>query len=119
MTQIDFPYQISPQGRTASTRYADHIRDLIELVLFTNPGERVHRPNFGSGLMQLIFAPNSAELATATEFTVQANLQQWLGELIKVESVQVESEESSLHIQVHYILRQTQQPQTAEFTKEL
>ena len=119
MTQIDFPYQISPQGRTASSGYAAHIRDLIELVLFTNPGERVHRPDFGSGLMQLIFAPNSAELATATEFTVQANLQQWLGELIKVESVQVQSEESSLHIQVQYILRQTQQPQTAEFTREI
>ena len=119
MIQIDSPYQISPQGRTASSIYEDHIRELIELVLFTNPGERVNRPDFGSGLMQLIFAPNSSELATATEYMVQGNLQQWLGELIQVNSVQVTSEDSSLRIHVEYTIRRTQQPQTADFSREL
>lgn len=119
MSFIDFPLRVSPQGRTADTSYEEHIRDLIELVLFTNPGERVNRPDFGSGLMQLIFAPNSVELATATEYSLQGNLQQWLGELIKVESVQVSSEDSSLHIQVSYLIRRNQQPQTASFTREI
>jgi phage baseplate assembly protein W len=119
MTNIDYPFQISPQGRTATTSYEEHIRDLVELVLFTNPGERVNRPDFGSGLMQLIFAPNSSELATATEFMVQGNLQQWLGELIQVQSVQVASEDSSLRVHVEYIIRRTQQPQTADFSREL
>ena len=50
----------------------DHVRDLIEQVLFTTPGERVNRPTFGSGLLQLVFAPNSDALAAATEMTVQA-----------------------------------------------
>ena len=66
----------------------DHIRDLIEQVLFTAPGERVNRPNFGSGLLQLVFAPNSDELAAATQFLVQGALQQWLGDLIQVEGVE-------------------------------
>ena len=119
MTQIDFPFRMTPQGRTATTSYDEHIRDLIEQVLFTNPGERVNRPDFGSGLMQLVFAPNSDELATATEFMVQGNLQQWLGDLIQVESVKVSSEESSLRVHVQYIVRRNRQRQNAQFTREI
>jgi len=119
MTQIDFPFRMTPQGRTATTSYDEHIRDLIEQVLFTNPGERVNRPDFGSGLMQLVFAPNSDELATATEFMVQGNLQQWLGDLIQVESVKVSSEEASLRVHVQYIVRRNRQRQNAQFTREI
>ena len=57
---------------------------MIEQMLFTNPGERVNRPDFGSGLMQLVFAPNSPELAAALEFTLQAALDRWLGDVIEV-----------------------------------
>ena len=117
--QIDYPFRINPQGRTATTDTDEHIRDLIEQVLFTNPGERVNRPDFGSGLMQLIFAPNSDELATATEFMVQGNLQQWLGDLIQVEKVEVSSEESALRILVQYIVRRTRQRQVAKFNRDV
>ncbi len=55
MTQLDFPYRISATGRSATTGDADHVRDLIEQVLFTAPGERVMRPDFGSGLLALVF----------------------------------------------------------------
>jgi len=115
---IDFPFYFDGRGRTARARGDDHIRDLIEQVLFTAPGERVNRPDFGSGLMQLVFAPNSEELATATQFMVQGALQQWLGDLIQVEDVQVESEESTLRVTVTYIIRRNQQRQVAEFTRE-
>ncbi len=114
---IDYPFCFDSRGRTASTDDADHIRDLIEQVLFTSPGERVMRPTFGSGLMQLVFAPNSSELATATQFLVQGALQQWLGDLIQVEAVQVESVEASLCVTVRYVVRRTQQSQTAQFTR--
>ena len=84
--QINYPWQTDRRGRTAQADSDDaHIRQLIEQVLFTAPGERVNRPSFGSGLMQLVFAPNSPELATATKFLVQGALQQWLGDLIQVE----------------------------------
>lgn len=114
---IDFPFRFDNRGRTAETDYESHIRDLIEQVLFTAPGERVNRPNFGSGLMQLVFAPNSDELAAATQFLVQGALQQWLGDLIQVDAVQVESEEATLRVVVQYTVRRTQQRQTAQFSR--
>jgi phage baseplate assembly protein W len=116
---IDFPRQIDGRGRSASTDDEDHIRDLVEQVLFTSPGERVNRPTFGSGLIQLVFMPNSAELATATQFLVQGALQQWLGDLIQVESVQVESEDASLRITVQYVIRRNQQRQVVELSREV
>jgi phage baseplate assembly protein W len=116
---IDFPLHIDNRGRTGATDAEGHIRDLIEQVLFTSPGERLNRPTFGSGLMQLVFMPNSTELATATQFLVQGALQQWLGELIQVEAVQVESEDSTLRITVQYIIRRNQQRLVAAFTREV
>ena len=114
---LDFPYHFDSRGRTADTTDEDHIRDLIEQVLFTAPGERVNRPDFGSGLQRLVFTPNSDELAAATQFLVQGSLQQWLGDLIEVNEVDVQNEDSTLRITVQYIIRRTQQQQTAQFTR--
>ena len=116
---IDFPVHFDARGRTAETTYEDHIRDLIEQVLFTAPGERVNRPTFGSGLLQLVFAPNSPELAAATQFLVQGNLQQWLGDLIEVQAVNVEAIDSTLRVQVDYVIRRTQQSQAVQFEQSL
>ena len=115
--QIDYPFNFDSRGRTAETSTDDHIRDMIEQVLFTTPGERVNRPTFGSGLLQLIFAPNSGALGAATQMTVQGALQQWLGDLILVESVDVQSEDATLRVSVSYIVRRTQQRQTASFQR--
>jgi uncharacterized protein len=117
MANLDFPFHIDNRGRSASTDEAGHIRDLIEQVLFTTPGERVNRPTFGSGLLQLVFAPQSDELATATQFLVQSALHQWLGELIQVEAVQVASQDATLQVTVQYVHRRTEQRQIAEFTR--
>ena len=65
---LDFPFRIDKRGRTTVTGENDHIRDMIEQVLFTNPGERVNRPDFGCGLKRLLFMPNSQPLAAATQF---------------------------------------------------
>ncbi len=115
--QIDYPFHIDRRGRTATTDADDHIRDLIDQVLFTSPGERVNRPTFGTGLMQLVFAPNSEELATATQFIVQGALQQWLSELIQVEAVHIESDDAALHVTVEYQVRRTQERQSAQFVR--
>ena len=116
--QLDYPYDFDSRGRTAETTDDEHIRDLIEQVLFTTPGERVNRPTFGSGLLQLIFAPNSQALATATQMTVHGALQQWLGDLIQVESVDVTSEDSKVQVLVQYTIRRNQQRQVAQFSRE-
>lgn len=117
MSQVAFPFAIDGRGRTAATSEEDHVRDLIEQVLFTAPGERVNRPTFGSGLLRLVFAPNGDALAAATQLTVQGNLQQWLGDVIQVIDVQVENVDAELRVVVRYALRRTQQVQVAEFRR--
>jgi uncharacterized protein len=119
MIQIDYPFHFNSQGRTANTTLDEHIRDLIEQVLFTSPGERVNRPTFGSGVMQLVFAPNSEELATATQFLVQGALQQWLGDVIQLEAVNVQSQDGLLQVTVQYMVRRSQLRQTAQFSREV
>jgi hypothetical protein len=119
MMQIDFPFAFDSRGRTAQTAGDEHIRDLIEQVLFTTPGERVNRPTLGAGLSQLVFAPNSDELATATQFLAQGALQQWLGDLIQVEAVAVSNEDSTLRVTVQYLVRRNQQRQVANFSREV
>lgn len=113
---VAFPYRFDNRGRTADAAYDAHIRDMIEQVLFTSPGERVNRPEFGSGLLRLVFAPNSDQLAATTQYLVQGSLQQFLGDLIQVDSVEVESEDSTLRVSVRYLVRRTQTLQTAEFS---
>jgi phage baseplate assembly protein W len=114
---IDFPYHFDTLGRTATASDDDHLRDMIHAVLFTAPGERVNRPEFGSGLLQMVFAPNSDELATATQFLVQGSLQRYLGDLISVEGVTVENEDSILRVTVAYTVRRTQERRVDQFSR--
>ncbi len=114
---LKFPLQFEHNGKTAATTDDKHIRNMIEQVLFTSPGERVNRPTFGSGLMQLVFEPNSDELVATTQFLVQSSLQQWLGDLIDVNDVQVANDEGTLTVTVVYTIRLTQQATQAVFTR--
>jgi phage baseplate assembly protein W len=113
----DYPLHFDGRGRTAGTGHDDHVRDLIEQVLFTAPGERVNRPTFGSGLLKLVFEPADSALAATTQLAVQGALQQWLGDVILVEAVQVESQEACVQVTVQYVVRLTQQRQVAQFQR--
>jgi phage baseplate assembly protein W len=114
---LDFPLHFDARGHTAPAGTDKHIRDMIEQLLFTNNGERVNRPEFGSGLLQLVFAPNSPELAAALQFNMRSMLQQWLGDVIEVVNLEVESNDSQLRILVQYVVRRTNENQTALFTR--
>lgn len=116
--QVDFPFHTDGRGRTARTDEEGHVRDLIEQVLFTAPGERVNRPTFGSGLLQLVFDPNREEVATATQILVQSSLQQWLGDMIEVEDATVEGGDSKLVVRVVYRLVRTQERRVEQFDRE-
>jgi len=116
-SNVDFPYQIDGRGRTATTRADDHLSDLIEQVLFTAPGERVMRPDFGSGLLGLVFEPGGPELVATTQHLVQGSLQQELGSLIAVESVEVDQDEGTLTVSVTYVALQTQERVSATFAR--
>jgi uncharacterized protein len=100
---LDHPFHFDPKGRTATTDADDHVKDMIFQVLFTNPGERVNRPDFGCGLLQLVFMPNSDALATSTQFMVQGSLLRWLADVIQVEQVLVTNEEERLVVDVAYM----------------
>lgn len=115
--QVEYPYRIDGRGRTALTDEADHIRDMIEQVLLTSPGERVNRPTFGCGLLRLVFEPTSPELAATLQFTIRAALQQWLGDLIEPTAVEVVSEDSTLRVAVQYLIRRTGEQRIDTFVR--
>ena len=113
---LRFPLRFDHRGRTAESGDDRYARDLIEAVLFTAPGERVMRPDFGSGVAQLLFEPSSPELAGTVEMLVQSALTQWLSEVLTVSAVRVEAREAVLHVQIAFALRGESRQQVHTFS---
>jgi len=114
---IDYPFNFNGRGRTSTTDTDDHIRDLIEQLLFTSPGERVNRPDFGSGLLKMVFAPNSESLASTLQGAVQAAVQRWLGDLIELKAIEAKAEDSTLSLTLSYLVRRTNEIKTTEISR--
>jgi phage baseplate assembly protein W len=104
---LDFPFHIGPEGGAARTTANDHVRDLIEQVLFTNPGERVNLPEFGCGLRNLVFAGNNEVLRATVQFIITQNLNRWLADVLSVVEVKASPEEETLVIEITYSLKRT------------
>ena len=115
MDTLAHPYHFDPRGRTGTADRDAHIRQLIEQVLFTAPGERVMRPDFGSGLLALVFEPNSSTLAATTQVLVQGALQQHLGHLIAVHAVDVRNDDGALRVDVSYVVLLDRSTHSASF----
>src|SRR5215469_8789801 len=109
---LALPFAIDARGRTAVAGADDHLRQMIELVLFTTPGERVNRPEFGCGVRQLVFAPNSDALAAATEQLIHGALIRWLDSVMAIQQVTVSAEEATLTVRVVYTRRDSGEQQT-------
>lgn len=116
---INYPLLYDRRGRTDACDNALHVRQMLEQLLFTSAGERVNRPDFGSGLMQLVFAPNSTELAAALQFTTRAAIQQWLGDVLDLQALDVSAVDSTLNVTVRYALRRTGEIQTETFQQTI
>ncbi len=116
---LDFPYHFDGRHRTAEADGPAHVRQLIEQLLFTQPGERVNRPDFGSGVMQLVFAAASPEVAATAEFLVRGGLQQFLADRIAVSDVSVEAVDSKLVISIDYVIVATGEAASATFEREV
>jgi phage baseplate assembly protein W len=114
-TDIAFPFRIDERGRTAEVDYASHVREMIELLLFTAPSERVMRSDFGCGLGDLVFEPNSPELAATLQLTVHAQLQRWLGDVIDVNGLDITSQDNVLTVRLSYTLKATGEQRTDVF----
>lgn len=113
---IDFAWQFDHRGRTAETTELDHIRDMVEQVLFTSPGERVNRPDFGTGLLQLVYETNSLELASTVQSLACSSLERWLSDLIEVTYLNVTPIDASLIVDLVYTVRRTSQRETVQFS---
>src|ERR1700682_628058 len=108
---VAFPYHLDARARTAVTASRDdHIRQMLEQLLFTRPGERVNRPDFGCGLADLVFEPNSARLAAALEVMVVTSVGQWLGDVIALQNVDIESQDEKLLVNISYVVKATGEP---------
>lgn len=119
MTNFGFPFRIDGRGRTAGADDDTHVKQLIEQLLFTAPGERANRPTFGTAIRQAVFAPLSDENAAALKLMLQGALQQWLGDVIQVTGVGVQAVDSTLQVTVQYLVRRNRQPRVAQFTREI
>ena len=106
-TDLAFPFRIGAHGRTDTAGYDDHVRDLVEQLLFTSPGERVMRPDFGCGLLDLVFAPTGPEIVAALELSVRASVQRWLGDLIAVQTLDLTVVGGTVRVQLGYTVRRT------------
>jgi Bacteriophage baseplate protein W len=116
---VEYPYHFDGRQRTAEAKPEAHVRQLIEQLLFTQPGERVNRPDFGSGVMQLVFAAASPEVAATAEFLIRGCLQQFLADRIAVSNVSVVAVEARLEITIDYIILATGEVATATFKREV
>jgi phage baseplate assembly protein W len=118
MSGFAFPYAVGGDGRTMAADPDAHVRQMVELVLFTSAGERVNRPDFGSGARQLLFAGSSPEIATAVEFLVKGALQRWLGDVLQVESLGVAADDATLRIDIAYRLLATDERRSTTLVRE-
>ncbi len=119
MIRIDYPFDFDARGRTALTDGDNHIRDMIEQFLFTRAGERVNRPDFGGGLAEVVFEPNSDALASTLQRNAQAGLQQYLGDLITVQVLVASTQEAVLQVDVRYLIKRTGETRTDSFQRSV
>ena len=103
---IGFPFAINESGSTARiSNRSEYIRGKIIQILFTAPGERVNQPEFGCGLLNLVFEPNDAVLATAVEYSIGQSLTRWLADDISVDGVNADKVDGNILIEVAYTIK--------------
>lgn len=106
---LSFPFHADDHGAAATSGPAAMIREQIEQVLLTIPGERVDRPDFGCGVQLLVFETTSPEVVASTEYLVRTELRRHLGALLTVDAVRVRTDDSALLVDVLYTVRATGQ----------
>ncbi len=113
--EVGFPFQLDSRGRVADPGWEQHVRDMIEQLLFTRPGERVNRPEFGCGFLDLVFSPDSDATASVTQRLARASLQRWLGDVVTVKALTVETGDGQLDVRLEYQLPGDEERRVATF----
>lgn len=106
-----FPFRIGEVGGVMASGGDEAIRNKIVQVLMTAPGERVHQPEYGCGLLNMVFEPNDSVLATTLQFTISQALTRWLDEEIQTDAVTVKVIDDNIVVEVIYTKRETMRQQ--------
>lgn len=106
LTSFRFPFAVDAGlgGLARETDYAAHVDQLVRQVLFTNPGERINRPDFGCGIRRMVFAPASEAAASLARVAIFQALEKWLGTVIRTERVEVRAADETLEIELAYVV---------------
>lgn len=112
-----FPFHFDVRGHIARCDDSAHILDMLEQILFTTPGERVNRPDFGCGVAAMVFGSTAPEFITVKKSQIHSQIQQLLGHLIQVNEIALSVQESRITIVINYTIFKNQQNQSAEFSR--
>ena len=118
---LAFPFRIGDLGAPVTSPRTQAIRQQIDQVLFTMPGERVNRPTFGCGVQRLVFSGCSPEAAAAAEYIIRVNIQRFMSDVVKLDAVQVTADvdAATLYIDVLYTLLETGEERAETFRRAL
>ncbi|MBD0260132.1 MAG: GPW/gp25 family protein [Cytophagales bacterium] len=108
---IRYPFAIDKGLGTLAEEpeYSAHVEQMIRQILFTSPGERINRPDFGCGLRRMVFAPNSDVSASLTQVMIVQALERWIGTLIEVIDVKATANQEKLEVKIVYLLKARQE----------
>jgi len=101
---LTFPYQIDAAGHTATNDLSAYVESLVLLVLQTDPGERVNRPDFGAGLKSLVFLGMDGAFGSAAETLIRGKLMQFLGDVITIQTLQVQAQQDLAQVSLIYTI---------------
>jgi phage baseplate assembly protein W len=104
-----FPIKVNAKGGLSWSEGLDRIQDAIWLIIKTGLGERVMRPQFGAGVDDYVFQPNSPTIRAALAAAIQSALLQWEPR-IDLEAVRVDpvpGEPSQVLASIEYTIRST------------
>jgi uncharacterized protein len=116
---LHYPFQLGDRGAPRTAGHTLAVRQQLEQLLFTLPGERVNRPRFGCGVQRLVFGGATPEAAAAAEYVIRLNVQQFLGEVLRVDAVKVSADEATLFVDILYQLLDTGEEHAETFRRPL
>jgi phage baseplate assembly protein W len=116
---LSFPFQVGDTGIPRVSGPGGILREQLELLLFTLPGERLRRPAFGCGVQRLVFEGASAEVVAAAEHTIRRGVRAEMDDLLVLDAVRVRADGPTLRIDILYTVRATGEERAESFRRPL
>ena len=116
---MGYPFRIGKHGAERVSRLR-HIRDQVEQVLFTSPGERVFRPEYGFGARAFVFEPNRAQAWEIARNRLRASLAEALAGEVDPRTLSVQvgappDKPEQLLVQISYVIAALHKEEHHEF----